>query len=31
MQWNADSINNKLDELKQRLVNSNIDILAVQE
>ena len=31
MQWNADGINNKLDELKQRLVNSNIDILVVQE
>ena len=31
MQWNADGIRNKLDKLKQRLVNSNIDILAVQE
>ena len=31
MQWNADGIRNKLDELKQRLVNSNIDILAIQE
>ena len=31
MQWNADGLKNKQDELKQRLVNSNIDILAIQE
>ena len=31
MQRNADGIENKLDELKQHLVNSNIDILAIQE
>ena len=31
MEWNAEGIDNKPDELKQRLVNSNIDNLAVQE
>ena len=31
MQWNADGIGNKIFELKEYLVNSNVDVLAVQE
>ena len=30
-QWNADVISNKLDELKQRLINSNIDVTSIHE
>ena len=31
MQWNADGIGNKIFELQEYLVNSNVDVLAVQE
>ena len=31
LQWNADGLNNKIFELTSRLINSNIDIVAIQE